>query len=767
MNRIEKLSPTTINRIAAGEIIVSPCFAIKELLENAIDAGSSQITVTFNSLSDFTITDNGHGIPYDDLEICCERFTTSKLSHYNDLQSIQTFGFRGEALASISHVSRLTITTKTKGSQIAFKCSYLDGKMESKKPVAGNQGTIIAVKDLFYNSKTRLNALNMRKEYQQVLEVVQKYAIQYPNLNFCCKQKKVDFMSSGSQKQLMQLLYRGDFTDFSIDDGFKARGLVGPGKDLILFVNNRLVEMPMLKKAIENRVFISLEIDPTKVDVNVHPSKQRVHMMDEDSIVQKIVDTIQAVAVQESREFFVQPKLNISSQPKQLSSRPSTLVRVDSKETKLDSYIGFSAKGEMVLGKKGASCSSPIANSAIEVLTPNFPIPRSPLSSQQITINHIESTIRDSASDEDSDICGQAMLSSSDEGEQDTILIGKTSSIAQDSSNLNQNLGETELQISQSQTSLDSQRLESTTIVPISVNIQHSVQDLATRDLHIDSRVPLKNSKNIAFAENYMPAILPEKRPRDPLDEQLDATKSKIALTDDQDMDQESLDVRTWIDVNLYSIKELIQEFESICEESLTLILSNQVLVGIINSKSVLIQHETKLLMVDYEIASQELFYQLALRGFSNFGILWTDPTDLQTLFDLIQTGNDSSNTVDIIVENRMMLKEYFSIIVGEDGILNGLPNMIDGYIVDPVKLPQFVHRLVNSVDWSAEKACFKDISSALSELYSISSSDNIEGRVRMINSCLMYLKAPKHWIDTVVRQLAELNDLYKIFERC
>lgn len=186
---IKRLDEATINRIAAGEVIHRPMHAIKELIENSLDAGATsiQIVVKDGGLKLMQITDNGKGITKDDFRLVCERFTTSKLSQFSDLAHIATYGFRGEALASITYVSNLTLISRIADSDFAWKATYVNGKLEEGDPTpsAGNLGTQISVNDLFYNSPSRRKTFKTPgEEYNKILDVAQKYSILNNEVSF-------------------------------------------------------------------------------------------------------------------------------------------------------------------------------------------------------------------------------------------------------------------------------------------------------------------------------------------------------------------------------------------------------------------------------------------------------------------------------------------------------------------------------------------------------------------------------------------------------
>lgn len=328
--RIIQLEEAVINRIAAGEVVVRPANALKELMENSLDAGSSSIVVNAKAggLKMLRIEDNGHGIRTEDLPILCERFTTSKLRKYEDLSSISTFGFRGEALASISHVAHVTVTTMTSKDSYAQMAQYSDGKLTAPpRPCAGTCGTTLVIEDMFYNNATRRGALGKDNvEHAKLLEVVQRYAVHNPKVGFSCRKAgaavselqtrggaettSLDVISAVYGQSVAKELFL--FEASSEEARFKCFGYASSpnwtarSSAFTLFINNRLVDCSALRRAIEAVyapvlprhqhpwIYLALELDPATIDVNVHPTKSEVQFLHEVMIAERVQEVLAA-----------------------------------------------------------------------------------------------------------------------------------------------------------------------------------------------------------------------------------------------------------------------------------------------------------------------------------------------------------------------------------------------------------------------------------------------------------------------------------------
>ena len=291
------------------------------------------------------IQDDGCGIRKEDLGIVCKRFTTSKLEKFDDLKSINTYGFRGEALASISHIAHVTITTKTVKGKCAYKARYQDGCLIGEpEACAGNTGTQITVEDLFYNVSVRRKALkNGNEEHAKVVDIVSKYAIHNQGIGFTLKKygetlADVRTIQKSSKIENIKAIYGASISkellEVKLDDGklsFQMSGYISNANYsvkkfiFLLFINNRLVDCTSLRKAIEvvyldylpkdkhPFVYMSLNIMPSNIDVNVHPTKHEVHFLHEDLItesIQKAIDE-KLLGANESRHYYTQTLLPV------------------------------------------------------------------------------------------------------------------------------------------------------------------------------------------------------------------------------------------------------------------------------------------------------------------------------------------------------------------------------------------------------------------------------------------------------------------------
>ena len=307
---IHLLPPEVASQIAAGEVVERPASVVKELLENAIDAHASLISVRVEGGGQrlVEIADDGFGIPLDEMELAVSRHATSKLQSADDLFRIQSLGFRGEALASIGSVSRLTLTSRSKDSDVGSRIQVEGGNILRPEGAGAPVGTVVRVEDLFYNVPARMKFMKKEvTERRQIDLLVTRYALAYPNIRFTLEQEsRVSLQTSGngSRREVLGALYGPDIARLMIeviseDEGLRITGFISPTsltrsnrRELTFFVNGRPVQDAALSSAVLQAYhtllmvgryplgILFIEIAPEQVDVNVHPTKAEVRFRD-------------------------------------------------------------------------------------------------------------------------------------------------------------------------------------------------------------------------------------------------------------------------------------------------------------------------------------------------------------------------------------------------------------------------------------------------------------------------------------------------------
>ena len=321
MGKINILSAELSNKIAAGEVVERPSSVVKELVENSIDAGSTNIKIIIQEfgIKQIRIIDNGSGISNDDLERAFLRHATSKISADYDLFHIETLGFRGEALASISSVSKVTI--KSCSGEVQGKMLILEGgKVVQSEFYAPIKGTDLSVENLFYNTPARLKYLrNPHTEQANITNVIHKFALSYPNISFELHvDGKITFKTygDGDVHKILSKIYNmsvaKNMIDFSgSNDDYKVYGFISVPEEtrasknyIHIFINGRYIKNYVIQNSIidaygtllmKNRYplcVINIEMDPILLDVNVHPTKQEVRLSKEAELIRLIKEII-------------------------------------------------------------------------------------------------------------------------------------------------------------------------------------------------------------------------------------------------------------------------------------------------------------------------------------------------------------------------------------------------------------------------------------------------------------------------------------------
>ena len=311
---IRVLPPEVASQIAAGEVVERPASVVKELVENALDAGARQISIMTKDAGRgmIEVSDDGIGIPAKDLPLTVSRHATSKLSTADDLFHIQTLGFRGEALASIGSVSHLTLTSRHIDADLGAKLVVEGGHLVSVEPQGSPAGTVAKVANLFYNVPARLKFLKKdTTERRHIEEFVTRYAIAYPDVRFKLQQEdriSVQTNGNGDRREALASLYSLDLARQMLEilaeyEQLKITGFTSSlsftrsnRREITLFVNGRWVHDVGLVTAVVQayhtylmvgrypQSFLSIELPPELVDVNVHPAKAEIRFREKDKV---------------------------------------------------------------------------------------------------------------------------------------------------------------------------------------------------------------------------------------------------------------------------------------------------------------------------------------------------------------------------------------------------------------------------------------------------------------------------------------------------
>ena len=375
MADIINLLPENIaNQIAAGEVIQRPASAVKELLENAVDAGATEVKLFVNDAGKalVQVIDNGKGMSETDARMSFERHATSKIKNIDDLFHIKTMGFRGEALASIAGVAQVELKSKKRGESIGTFIEIENSVVKRQEPVATNEGTNISMKNLFFNVPARRNFLKSNaSELRHIVDEFIRVAMAFPSLFFSLSSngQEVFHLEKGSLKQrVIQILgnnYAAKLVSVKEEtDYMNIYGFVGKPEtakktrgDQYFFVNSRFIKSAYLNHAVMNAFSdmiakdsfpmytLFIDIDPSRLDINVHPTKQEIKFEDEKLIYAFVQSAVKHSLAQYSVTPTLDFDLDISIQQTDAVSKPFTPEKQYS-TTGTSLYKTFSQKNQ-------------------------------------------------------------------------------------------------------------------------------------------------------------------------------------------------------------------------------------------------------------------------------------------------------------------------------------------------------------------------------------------------------------------------------------
>ncbi len=322
MGIIKRLEENTINKIAAGEVIERPASVVKELIENSIDAGATRVSIAVERGGNkrIRVVDNGTGMVKDDALLSIEKHSTSKIAKIKDLESVSTMGFRGEALSSIASVSKVEMRTRHKSERAGTRITIHGGRVLDVAAVGSNVGTIVDIRDLFYNLPARRKFLKReRTEFGHICDIVTERAIAHPEIHFDLVHNGDVVITSPRTPHLREriaLLFGDKAAKSMVEIGCKHGSITVFGyitkphqykrsaSDLYLYINRRPVKSRNVNAAVVEgygsllmkqqypRGVIFLDVPPSRIDVNVHPTKREVRFQDEKTVMEAVSQAV-------------------------------------------------------------------------------------------------------------------------------------------------------------------------------------------------------------------------------------------------------------------------------------------------------------------------------------------------------------------------------------------------------------------------------------------------------------------------------------------
>ena len=332
MNRIRILDESVSNAIAAGEVVENPTSMIKELIENSLDAGSKEIKLeVWNGGLDISISDSGCGMSKEDLLLSIERHATSKIFTKDDLFNIRTYGFRGEALSSIASVSKMILSSRIEDTQNGTQMNVLGGKVTNLKDIQKNVGTQIEIKDLFYNTPARKKFLRKEStEYLNIKDIFLREALANPNVKFILNiegKESIKTSGNGIENAILEIFgknYLKNFSKFSLGYLGNANLFKANRDSIFVFINGRSVKSKIVEEAViaayhtklmkgkYPTALIFLEVEPSEIDVNVHPSKKIVKFANQNAIFDLVRGEIENFFTDD--EDFISPYIETENE---------------------------------------------------------------------------------------------------------------------------------------------------------------------------------------------------------------------------------------------------------------------------------------------------------------------------------------------------------------------------------------------------------------------------------------------------------------------